>query len=52
MHGDTFDSGKLAHWALVSTTGGLASVAGIRMGPNFPNFDPPPRPVFFPHCLA
>jgi hypothetical protein len=31
-HGDTFDSGKLAEWALQSSNGALSSVEGIRMG--------------------
>jgi hypothetical protein len=31
-HADTFDSGKLANWALSSTSGAIESVAGIKMG--------------------
>jgi len=32
MHGDTFDSGKLAHWALTSGSGGIVDPAAIRVG--------------------
>lgn len=33
-HGDTFDSTKLAHWALRSNAGGLTTVEGIHVGNN------------------
>lgn len=41
-HGDTFDSTKLADWALTSTSGALESVQGIRLAaPKFkPRFVP------------
>jgi len=31
-HGDTFDSGKLAEWALVNTSGAFTTAAGISVG--------------------
>lgn len=46
-HGDTFDSGKLAQHALLSTGGAIESVAGIKIGGNsnpatggYPVFEP------------
>lgn len=50
MHGDTFDSGKLANWALDSTQGALTSVAGIRMG--FNARGGLGRPIFQPRRLG
>jgi len=32
MHGDTFDSGKLAHWALTSASGAIVDAGAIRIG--------------------
>jgi hypothetical protein len=32
MHGDTFDSGKLAHWALTSGSGAVVDPGAIRIG--------------------
>ena len=32
MHGDTFDSGKLAHWALTSASGAILDPGAIRIG--------------------
>lgn len=46
-HGDTFDSGKLAHYALTSTGGAIQSVAGIRTGGNRTRV-----PAFKPRRLA
>ncbi len=46
-HGDTFDSGKLAEYALASKGGALTTVAGIRMGGNATN-----RPNFQPRRLG
>ena len=45
MHGDTFDSGKLAHWALTSAPGAIVDLEGIRMGVSLL---PPPRHLPMP----
>jgi hypothetical protein len=45
MHGDTFDSGKLAHWALTSASGAILDAAGIRIGGGRL---PPPRQLPLP----
>ena len=41
LHGDTFDSGKLAHWALTPALGALLDPALIRTGPNYCPYHPP-----------
>lgn len=45
-HGDTFDSTKLALWALSSTGGAITDPSVIRMGSNF--VGPGNRPAFLP----
>jgi hypothetical protein len=35
-HGDTFDSGKLAEWALQSSAGALTTMTGVHVGSNAP----------------
>ena len=42
-HGDTFDSGKLASWAL-NNRGGLVEMAGIAVGGNAPGGQPRYQP--------
>ena len=40
MHGDTFDSGKLAHWALASASVAIVDPGAVRIGASRL---PPPR---------
>jgi hypothetical protein len=44
MHGDTFESGKLAHWALTSASGAIVDPGSIRVGGGRL---PPPRQLPF-----
>jgi hypothetical protein len=48
-HGDTFDSGKQAEWALMSTGGTVLTTAGIRTGAMNGKAWLPRTPLFIPH---
>jgi hypothetical protein len=47
MHGDTFDSGKLAHWALTPAPASLLDPATLRSGPTRRPLHPPFYPMHF-----
>jgi hypothetical protein len=48
MHGDTFDSGKLAHWALTPALAALLDPATLRTGPSHSPLHPPFYPPRLP----